>query len=106
VVGYGTHCPPWCGGGHLCTARYGYPRGEHRSEPITVRTPYGVVVCSRVQSISGRGRLEIRLQVDLDPDERRAGVQAVQVAEDVDQAVRVALVTARRDPRRLPRQER
>jgi hypothetical protein len=47
-----------------------------------------------VLNIAGRGRLELRLQVDLDRDERLAEVQAVRVAEDVDQAVRTALTTA------------
>ncbi|TMM38114.1 MAG: hypothetical protein E6F99_10565 [Actinobacteria bacterium] len=84
-------CPAWCAGGHLCTAQYGYPGGEHRSHPITVRTGYGVLVCTRVQNRAGRGRLEIRLQVDLSRNEVRAGAQAVLVAEEVDAAVRRAL---------------
>ena len=87
-------CPDWCGGGHLCSARLGYPAGEHRSEPITVRTAYGVLVITRVLSIGGRGRLEPGLQVDLDADEQLAEAQAVRVAEEVDQAVRVARATA------------
>jgi len=52
------------------------------------------MVCTRVQSIGGRGRLEIRLQVDLDQAEALAEVQAVRVAGEVDRAVRVALATA------------
>jgi len=86
-----SHCPTWCAGGHRCTARYGYPHGEHRSRPISVRTPYGVVVCTRVQNVDWRSRLEIRLQVDLSSDERVAEAQAVQVADRVDLAVRRAL---------------
>jgi hypothetical protein len=87
-------CPIWCAGGHLCTAQYGYPAGEHRSHPISVRTSYGVMVCTRVQSIGGRGRLEIRLQVDLSRQEGLAEAQAVQVANEVDMAVRSALAAA------------
>jgi len=56
-----------------------------------VRTGYGVLVCTRVQNRAGRGRLEIRLQVDLSRNEVRAGAQAVLVAEEVDAAVRRAL---------------
>jgi hypothetical protein len=84
-------CPHWCAGGHRCTVRHGYPHGEHRSRPITVRTSYGVVVCTRVQNTAGRGRLEIRLQVDLPSEEYLAEARAVQVAGAVDRAVRHAL---------------
>jgi hypothetical protein len=84
-------CPPWCAGGHRCTARYGYRDGEHRSNPVTVRTPYGVMVCTRVQNVVGRARLELRLQVDLSNREARAEAQAVRVATEVDAAVRRAL---------------
>ncbi len=87
-------CPGWCAGGHLCTAQYGYPGGEHRSHPVSVRTSYGVVVCTRVQSIGGRGRLEIRLQVDLSGPDSVAQAQAVLVANEVDRAVRSALAAA------------
>ena len=90
------HCPIWCAGGHRCTVRQGYPRGEHRSDPISVRTPYGVVVCTRVQSVGGRGRLEIRLQVDLPDQEDLAEARAVEVASGVDRAVRCALGIDRR----------
>jgi hypothetical protein len=93
-------CPPWCAGGHRCTARFGYPRGEHRSRPVTVRTGYGVVVCTRVQNVDGRGRLEIRLEVDLPSEESLAEVRAVQVANGVDRAVRYALATGDRPPAR------
>jgi hypothetical protein len=44
-----------------------------------------------VQSLEGRSRLEIRLQVDLPSLENLAERQAVQVANGVDQAVRRAL---------------
>jgi hypothetical protein len=81
----------WCAGDHRCTARHGYAQGEHRSFPITVRTGYGALVCTRVESIGGRGRLEIRLQVDLASPEHLAEAQAVQVADAVDLAVRRAL---------------
>jgi hypothetical protein len=88
-------CPDWCGGGHLCTAQHGYPTGEHRSLPLRVVTAWGVLVATRVQSITDTAsRLEVRLQVGLSADEQFATVEAVRVAEEVDQAVRVALATA------------
>jgi hypothetical protein len=51
------------------------------------------MVCTRVQNIAGRGRLEIRVQIDLSSRERLAEAQAVQVADGVDLAVRRALAT-------------
>jgi hypothetical protein len=52
------------------------------------------VVCTRVQNTAGRGRLEIRLQVDLPSEEYLAEARAVQVANSVDRAVRHALAAA------------
>ncbi len=52
------------------------------------------MVVTRVLNLAGRGRLELRLQVDLDTDEQLATAQAVRLGEEVDTAVRVALATA------------
>lgn len=92
-------CPDWCGSRHgrehLCTARYGYPSGEHRSPPLRVVTSWGVLVATRVQGISDpASRLEVRLQVDLAHDEQLAHAQAAQVAAEVDLAVQCALTSA------------
>jgi hypothetical protein len=91
----GRRCPPWCAGGHRCTAQYGYQAGEHRSRPISVQTSYGLVICTRVQSLGGRSRLEIRLEVDLASQEQLAEAQAVKVADEVDRAVVGALAGSR-----------
>lgn len=87
-------CPAWCGGGHHCTARHDYPSGEHRSRPLTVARRWGAMVVTRVLAIGGRGRLEIRLQVNLAASETVAHGQAAQVAEEIDLAVQSALLTA------------
>lgn len=87
-------CPPWCGGGHYCTAQFGYPSGEHRSEPRTWRLAWGVMVLTRVQRLGTPGRLEVRMQVDLSGAEPVAHDQAAAVVVEVDQAVRSALLAA------------
>ena len=88
-------CPPWCPGDHRCTARHGYPSGEHRSEPLRVETSWGVLVATRVQALGDMGsRLEVRLQVRLAAAEEVAHHQAAEVASEIDTAVRAALATA------------
>jgi hypothetical protein len=47
-----------------------------------------------VVNVAGRGRLELRLQVNLAADEQLAEVQVVRLGGEVDRAVRRALVTA------------
>jgi hypothetical protein len=85
-------CPDWCGGGHHCTAEYG---GEHRSVPLRIARPWGVLVATRTQSVSDpASRIEVRLQARLSPDEDLAHVEAARIAEEIDTAVRVALATA------------
>jgi hypothetical protein len=84
-------CPDWCAADHTCTARSGYPSGQHRSKPITIRAGYGVLVCTRVQDLGGRSRLEIRVGVDLDPDDGHARVQAQHLAAGVDATIRAIL---------------
>jgi hypothetical protein len=59
--------------------------------PISVRSTYGVMVCTHVQRPGGCSRLEIRLQVDLSGPESRAQADAEHVADGVDLAVRRVL---------------
>lgn len=68
-----TH-PDWCGRNHVCTADG--PRGEHRSYPFTVDTDAGRLVVTRIQTRVGRGRLELRMVVDV-PAEPAAAQHAV-----------------------------
>ncbi len=84
-------CPDWCAKDHTCTAKNGYPSGQHRSKPITIRAQYGVLVCTRVQDLGGRSRLEIRAGVDLDPDDGNARWQAQHLAAGVDMTIRAVL---------------
>lgn len=88
-------CPPWCAQDHTCTARHRGLRGplaEHRSPITTWRQPYGVLVATRVQGLDRRARLELRLQVNLDPtDPVLALAQGVHVPIAVDLAVRAVL---------------
>ena len=53
-------CPAWCGRGHLCTAQHGYPSGQHRSTPAVFGTGYGSLVASRVATVDGTHRVELR----------------------------------------------
>jgi hypothetical protein len=87
----GRGCPDWCAKDHTCTARSGYPSGQHRSRPITIRAQYGVLVCTRVQDLGGKSRMEIRVGVDLDGDEDRARWQTRHLAAGVDMTIRAVL---------------
>jgi hypothetical protein len=84
-------CPEWCAKNHQCTARNGYPAGQHRSAPLTWTTPYGTFVATRVQTIDGEPRMELRIVAGLDRDEHTARAQAQQLATHVDRAVREIL---------------
>jgi hypothetical protein len=84
-------CPPWCAKDHTCTAKDDYPSGQHRSRPVTIRAVYGTLVCTRVQSLGGRGRMEIRLTADLSGEDRVAHWQAQHLAAGVDLTVRAVL---------------
>jgi hypothetical protein len=85
-------CPDWCAENHTCTAQYGYPNGEHRSPPTTWRTPYGVLVATRVQGVDGAPRLELRVQANLSPGNGNlAFAQGVHLPVAVDLAVRTVL---------------
>ena len=69
----GEH-PQWCARGHHCGL------GEHRSAPITVDGPRGVVVLTRVLAADGREHAEIRLRVALAPGGRARSHLALVVA--------------------------
>jgi hypothetical protein len=56
-----------------------------------LRAEYGVLICTRVQALGGRGRMEVRLAVDLDPDEGTAHRQAQHLAVGIDLTVRAVL---------------
>ena len=85
-------CPPWCAQDHTCTARHGYPNGEHRSPVTTWRTPYGVLVATRVQGMSGRARVELRAQVRVDSDDDQLALyQGVYVPIAVDLTIKTVL---------------
>ena len=82
-------CPAWCARDHRCTARHGYPSGEHRSEPMIWTTGYGSVATTAVQHIDGAARLELRTTVRLDP--ATAGVVATALPAGVDLMIRAVL---------------
>jgi hypothetical protein len=77
-----TH-PDWCARGHRCSTQL----GEHRSEPITVRTRYGLLILTRVRQ-RGRDRLELRTVVDLPAEPVRARWLAARVLLGVHRTVR------------------
>jgi len=85
-------CPDWCARGHTCTARHGYPSGEHRSPPAIWDVPYGRLVATRVQGVTGAVRVELRVSVGLDPaDAYVAQRQGAYLPVVVDLAVRTLL---------------
>jgi hypothetical protein len=81
-------CPPWCTADHRCTARHDYPSGEHRSQPITWRTPYGRLIATRVETVAGVGHLELRATVRLPADEEVARRQAQHLPIGIDLTIR------------------
>jgi hypothetical protein len=60
-LGPGEH-PDWCAQGHLCSAERG---GEHRSHPLTAGHGQAVVVATRIQTVAGVDRLEVRAVLTL-----------------------------------------
>jgi hypothetical protein len=85
-------CPEWCAGDHQCTARLGYPSGQHRSDPVTWSTPYGALVATRVlRTASGRQQLEVRTVVDLHPDEQVARGEAQHLIAGIDLVIRATV---------------
>jgi hypothetical protein len=89
-------CPAWCARDHRCTARHGYPSGEHRSMPDTRQTGYGSIIVTGVQTIGGARRLELRLTVAVPAESTTDHVRMVPTA--VDLAVRAVLATPTRQP--------
>jgi len=84
-------CPPWCAQNHTCTARSGYPSGEHRS-PITTRTHrWGRSTATRVQHVEGRAWLSSNISVELSSDPLLAAAQAGFVHLAVEHAVSATL---------------
>ena len=88
-------CPAWCGGGHLCTAQHGYPSGQHRSTPAAFGTGYGSLVATRIATVEGTNRVELRVTVTLPRDDQTAG-QLAQAVLTGTHLLAVAL-TARDD---------
>lgn len=82
------HCPPWCAADHRCTARHGYPSGEHRSQNLAWDTPYGRLIATRVQTITGVGHLELCATVRLPADEDAARWQAQHLPVGIDLVIR------------------
>jgi hypothetical protein len=81
-------CPTWCAADHRCTARHGYPSGEHRSQHLTWQTPYGQLIATRIQTLAGIGHLELTASVRLPPDEGVARWQAQHLPVGVDLVIR------------------
>jgi len=81
-------CPvEWCAGGHRCTA----PLGEHRSDPQTVRTPYGSIVITRIRPAGQNDYVEMRAVARLPGDDEAAGQMARALATAVDVTIRDVL---------------
>jgi hypothetical protein len=85
-------CPAWCGREHLCSAQHHYPSGQHRSAPAVFGTGYGSLVASRVATVDGANRVELRVTVTLPRDEHTAG-QLAQAVLTGTHLLTVALTT-------------
>ncbi|GGK38134.1 hypothetical protein GCM10010124_33690 [Pilimelia terevasa] len=85
-------CPPWCPQDHRCTARHGYPSGEHRSAPIIWHTRYGAIHVAAVAPLTGSPRIEVTTVIRLDPDRYRQAARAL--VPTLDTAVRTVLAAA------------
>jgi hypothetical protein len=57
----GEH-PHWCAQGHVCSADRGL---EHRSHPITAGHGQAVIAATRIQTVTGADRLEVRAVLTL-----------------------------------------
>ncbi len=67
--------PMWCAGGHHCT--FGrMPAGQHASIPEVWVTDLARLVATRYRDERGRDRVELRVVLKLDNDERSAEDQA------------------------------
>lgn len=87
-------CPGWCDKGHKCTAKDGYPGGEHRSPTSQWKPWYGQLTATRVQTIAGRQMVDVHAVVDVHGITPLGTVQALTVPVVVDLAVRTALAEA------------
>ncbi|GGJ93860.1 hypothetical protein GCM10010123_24660 [Pilimelia anulata] len=85
-------CPSWCPQDHRCTARHGYPSGEHRSAPIIWHTGYGAIHVAAVAPLTGTPRIEMTTVLRLDPDRYTDHARAL--VPSVDRAVRAVLSAA------------
>lgn len=65
--------PEWCGGGHVCSADRA---GEHRSHPLTMDIDVARIIATRLQTTSGRNRLEVRTVLELPRGDLAAGQAA------------------------------
>jgi hypothetical protein len=83
-------CPEWCSVDR-CTLRLGYAHGEHRSEPLVWRTPYGTLITTMVETAAGNGSIEIRADVRLGAEATVARAQAQHLAVGVDLTIRAVL---------------
>lgn len=86
-------CPPWCAKDHRCTAAW-RSGGEHRSDPIAWRQPYGCLVVTRVAHRDGRQHMETRVVARLSTDDDAARVQAQHLLVGIDLTVRAVLGVA------------
>ena len=78
--------PSWCGRGHVCSADR--PGGEHRSNPETFDTRLARLVLTRILTVAGRNRVEIRTVVDLPADPATARNLFEVVTRRLCQAIR------------------
>lgn len=73
-IGHEVAHPDWCARGHQCGL------GEHRAQPVSLRTPTGgVVVLTRVLGRDGREHAEIRLRMPLAAGDTNARVHLAQI---------------------------
>jgi hypothetical protein len=89
-------CPTWCARDHRCTARHGYPSGEHRSTPTTFTTGYGAITATRVQTLTGRASVELRVCAGLDSVDATATDQSRMLVAGLDLTTRAILATTQR----------
>ena len=99
-------CPEWCSV-ERCTLRMGYAGGEHRSEPLVWRTPYGTLITTLVETAAGNGSIEIRADVRLGAQATVARMQAQHLAVGVDLTIRavladIAAATGEQSPALVP----
>jgi hypothetical protein len=83
-----------------CAARHGYPFGEHRSQHLSWHTPYGGLIATRVQTITGVGHLQLCATVRLPADEDTARWQAQHLSVGIDLVIRA--ITAEPPPPTTP----